>query len=247
VDGFRTGCVAASGLAMTIAAIGIISSMISLTGVGVEVAFSVEQWSMGIPFIAIFVCMWVTILLGCGMPVPAAYALVAIVVAPVLIRMGVGGIQTHFFILYFAAFSTLSPPVASAALMGSSIAGGSYFKTAVEGIKIAATAFIIPWLILWNPNIIGHFGGLWVAIGSLFSTVVSIFILQAGLFGQFFTRLNTLERAAFLISSAVLIAFIVTKNRMLFVIGLAFFLAMLFEQIIRARSHRAQPLTGQLA
>ncbi|UCG65320.1 MAG: TRAP transporter fused permease subunit [Deltaproteobacteria bacterium] len=235
VAGFRTGCVGASGLAMAIAAIGVVSSMISLTGVGVEVAFSVEQWSMGIPFIAIFVSMWVTILLGCGMPVVAAYALVAIVVAPILIRMGVGGIQTHFFILYFAAFSTLSPPVASAALMGSSISGGSYFKTAVEGMKIAATAFIIPWLILWNPNIIAHFSGLWMAIGSISATVVSIFILQAGLFGQFLIRLNVLERMAFIVVSAILIGFVVTQSSIMFVIGLVLFVAMLLEQIIKVR------------
>ncbi len=235
VAGFRTGCVTASGLAMAIAAIGVVSSMISLTGVGVEVAFCVEQWSMGIPFIAVFVCMWVTIFLGCGMPVVAAYALVAIVVAPVLIRMGLGGIQAHFFILYFAAFSTLSPPVASAALMGSSISGGSYFKTAVEGMKIAATAFIIPWLILWNPNIIGHFSGPWMAIGSISATVVLIFILQAGLFGQFLIRLNVLERMAFIVVSAILMGFVVTQSSIMFVIGLVLCMAMLLEQIIKVR------------
>lgn len=235
VEGFRTGCVAASGLAMAIAAIGVVSSMISLTGVGVEIAFSVEQWSMGVPFIAVFVCMWVTILLGCGMPVPAAYALVAIVVAPVLIRMGLGDLQTHFFILYYAAFSTLSPPVASAALMGSSISGGSYFKTAVEGMKIAATAFIIPWLILWNPNIIGHFSGLWVGIGSICATVMSIFILQAGLFGQFLVRLNIIERIMFLFVSVIFIAFVLTKMSMLFVIGLALFIAIFIGQMIKYR------------
>jgi TRAP-type uncharacterized transport system fused permease subunit len=131
--------------------------------------------------------------------------------------------------------------------MGSTIAGGSYFRTAIEGMKVAATAFIIPWLILWNPNIIGHFGGLWIGIGSVFSTVVSIFILQAGLFGQFFTRLNILERAAFIMGSALLIAFVVTQNGVFFFIGLALFLAMLFEQFIRARAHRARQLTEQLA
>ena len=99
--------------------------------------------------------------------------MVAIVVAPVLIRTGLGDIQTHFFILYFAAFSTLSPPVASAALMGASIAGGSYFRTAIEGMKVAATAFLIPWLILWNPNVIGRFPGFWEGLGSLTATVMA--------------------------------------------------------------------------
>ncbi|MCJ7595316.1 MAG: TRAP transporter fused permease subunit [Desulfobacterales bacterium] len=238
VDGFRIGCVGASGLAMAIAAIGVVSSMISLTGVGVVVAFSVEEWSLGIPFIAVFVCMWVTILLGCGMPVTAAYALVAIVVAPVLIRMGLGNIETHFFILYFAAFSTLSPPVASAALMAASIAGGSYFRTAIEGMKVAATAFIIPWLILWNPNILGRFTDFWVGLSSVGATVISIFILQTGLFGQFLVRLGTLERIVFIGCSVLLIAFIVTQKGLLFFVGMALFAAILLEQVLKLKSKR---------
>lgn len=247
VEGFRKGCLTASGLAMAIATIGVVSAMISLTGVGVQVAFSVEKWSMGIPFVAVFVCMWVTILLGCGMPVPAAYALVAIVVAPVLIRMGLGDIQIHFFILYFAAFSTLSPPVASAALMGSTIANGSYFKTAIEGIKVAATAFIIPWLILWNPNIIGHFSSFWMAVGTIAATVLSIFTMQIGLFGQFITPLSPLERIIFIMTSVILIAFIVTLNSLLFFVGMALFIAMLVEQISKNRSRQARHLREEMA
>ncbi|MBU2497407.1 MAG: TRAP transporter fused permease subunit, partial [Proteobacteria bacterium] len=242
VDGFRKGCVGASGLAMAIATIGVVSSMISLTGVGVEVAFSVEHWSMGIPFIAVFVCMWVTILLGCGMPVPAAYALVAIVVAPVLIRMGLGDIETHFFILYFAAFSTLSPPVASAALMGATIAGGSYFRTAVEGMKVAATAFLIPWLILWNPNIIGRFTGFWTGLSSVAAAVICIFVLQTGLFGQFLLRLGPLERIVFMVCSALFIAFIVTQKGLLFFVGMAFFAAILLEQILKVKMRQARTI-----
>jgi len=242
VEGFRTGCVTASGLAIAIATIGIISSMVRLTGVGMEVALTVEKWSMGIPFIAIFVCMWATILLGCGMPVVAAYALVAIVVAPVLIRMGIPDIQTHFFILYFAAFSTLSPPVASAALIGSKIAGGSYFKTAIEAIKIAAPAFIIPWIILYNPNLIAHFSSPFGAIATVLATLISILSLQAGVFGQLLTRLSAMERIAFLFAFAILIAYIVTQNTMFLSIGLVIFIAMLLEQFKKVRSRKAEQL-----
>jgi TRAP transporter 4TM/12TM fusion protein len=246
VAGFRTGCVTASGLSLAIATIGIVSSMVALTGLGVQVAFSVEQWSLGIPFIAVFVCMVVTIFLGCGIPVVAAYALVAIIVAPVLIRMGLGDVETHLFIIYYAAFSTLSPPVASAALMGSSISGGSYFKTAVESMKVAAVAFIIPWLFMWNTNIIAVFTGLWSGIGSLLSTVVLIFALQAGLFGQLLVRLNWMERVVFVFVSAILAAYVVTQNAISFVIGLALFIAMLLGQISKARSRQAQELIEQI-
>jgi TRAP-type uncharacterized transport system fused permease subunit len=237
VKGFRTGCVAASRLAMAIATVGVLYSMLSLTGVGMEVAYTVEEWSLGIPFIAIFVCMCVTILLGCGMPIPAAYALVAIVVAPVLVRLGLVPLRVHFFVFYFAAVSNLSPPVAGTALMASSISGGSYFRTGIESMKLAAPAFIIPWLFLFNPNLLGNFSGLFDAIASVLAAMALVFALQAGLFGQLLMRLNTVSRISFMTISAILIAYEVTQNALLFVIGVVLFIPMLLHQIVaRSRS-----------
>ncbi len=160
-----------------------------------------------------------------------------------LIRLGIGDIQTHFFILYFAAFSTLSPPVASAALVGSTIAGGSYFRTAVESMKIAAPAFIIPWLILWNPNLIAHFNSPLAAVASILATLVLILSLQATVFGQLLTRLNSMERIAFLFVFAMLIAYMITQGATFLGIGLFLFIVMLLEQIMKSRPRK----TWQLA
>jgi len=232
VEGFRTGCVAASKLAVAIATVGVLYSMLSLTGVGMEIAYTVEQWSMGIPFIAIFVCMCVTIILGCGMPIPAAYALVAIVVAPVLIRLGMAPLQAHFFIFYFAAVSNLSPPVAGAALMASSISGGSYFRTGLESMKMAAPAFIAPWLFLYNPNLLADFsGGAFSALASIAATIVLIFSLQSCLFGYMFDALSLKERAVYLIVSALLTGFIVTLNIGLLIVGIILFLIVFIRNI----------------
>ncbi len=229
IEGFRNGCVAASGLAVAIATIGVVTSMIKLTGVGLEIAYTVEQWSLGIPFIAVFICMCVTIILGCGMPIPAAYAMVAIVVAPVLIRLGLEGIQVHLFILYFAAFSTLSPPVASAPLVASSIAGGNYFKTTIESMKVAAPAFIVPWLFLWNPNMIGRFTGFFPAIASIVAVIVLIFSLQSSLFGYMFEELGSQERVIFLVVTVLLVTFIILQNIVFFITGILLFLIIFFK------------------
>ena len=234
VEGFCTGCIAASKLAVAIATIGVLYSMLSLTGVGMEVAYTVEQWSMGIPFIAIFVCMCVTIILGCGMPIPAAYALVAIVVAPILVRLGMVPIQAHFFIFYFAAVSNLSPPVAGAALMASSISGGSYFKTGIEGMKIAAPAFIVPWLFLYNPNLLADFsGGMISALTSITATVVLIFSLLTCLFGYLFDALNLIERAVYFIVAVLLTGFVITLNIGLLIVGIVLFLIVFIKTIAR--------------
>ncbi|MFC1868686.1 TRAP transporter permease [Thermodesulfobacteriota bacterium] len=231
IGGFRTGCVAAAKLAVAIATVGVLYSMLSLTGVGMEVAYTVEQWSMGIPFIAIFVCMCVTIILGCGMPIPAAYALVAIVVAPVLVRLGFVPIQVHFFIFYFAAVSNLSPPVAGTALMASSISGGNYFRTGLESMKLAAPGFIVPWLFLYNPNLLSDFSGLLPALTSIAASIVLIFSFESCLLGYLFAGITLKERAIYLLVSILLIGFVITLNIVLFIIGIVLFLIVFLRNI----------------
>lgn len=57
----------------------------------------------------------VCIILGMGMPVPAAYVLTATLAAPALLEFGFSLMSSHLFIVYFSAISAITPPVAVAA------------------------------------------------------------------------------------------------------------------------------------
>lgn len=58
---------------------------------------------------------------GMGMPTAALYILVAVLVTPPLVNVGVDPLAAHLFVLYFGLMSTITPPVALAAYAASNI------------------------------------------------------------------------------------------------------------------------------
>jgi TRAP-type uncharacterized transport system fused permease subunit len=124
------------------------------TGLGSKIAGLVELVSGGNLIVALLMTMFVSLVLGCGVPTAAAYGLVAIVVVPTLVKMGISPLSAHFFAFYFAVISAVTPPVALAALAGAGIAGGGYLKTSLHAFVLAISGFIIPFLVVFNPAII---------------------------------------------------------------------------------------------
>src|SRR3546814_13768631 len=85
--------------------------------------------------------MVISLILGMGLPTPVAYIIVALAVVPFLQLLQVPPLQAHFFVFYFAVFSTLTPPVAVSVLAAAKLAGASQMDTAIDAMKLAATTF----------------------------------------------------------------------------------------------------------
>jgi TRAP-type uncharacterized transport system fused permease subunit len=81
--------------------------------------------------------MAIAIVIGMGLPTPAAYSLCAIVMIPSLIDVGVDPLVAHFFGFYFAVYSAFTPTVAVGVLMAVRISGGSFAGTVVETSSLA--------------------------------------------------------------------------------------------------------------
>jgi TRAP-type uncharacterized transport system fused permease subunit len=59
------------------------------------------------------------------------------------------------FLLYFAILSALTPPIAVAALAAAAIAQEDPILIAVSAVRLAVVGFLIPFVFLWNPAILG--------------------------------------------------------------------------------------------
>ena len=146
VKGTTTGC----GIAVTCATVGSMVTCMTMTGAGIRIPAMVEVLSGGFLIPALMITMVASLILGCGLPTIASYVLVAIVAAPVLVKMGVGLAQAHFFALYFAVIHYITPPIGTGALVASGIAGGKYLGTAWESFKIDLGAFVLPFIWIWT-------------------------------------------------------------------------------------------------
>ena len=103
-----------------------------------------------------------SIVLGLGMPTPSAYILAAVLVGPALTTIGFPLLEAHMFLLYYAILSALTPPIAVAALAAAAIADEDPFAIAFDAVRLAAIGFLMPFIFLWNPAVLGQ--GEWSAI-----------------------------------------------------------------------------------
>jgi TRAP-type uncharacterized transport system fused permease subunit len=186
--------------------------------------------------------MIVSLILGCGVPPVAAYSLVAIVVIPSLVKMGITPLSAHFFSFYFAIISAITPPVALAAMAGSGIAEGNYAKTGIKAFKLAISGFILPFLIIYNPIFTFDFTDTAWVISSYISLPLCLVALTAVIYNFGLTALSLSERSLALLSSILLFtyAFIgpskgVWKGYGLLFTGLVLFTVLVIRQYKKRR------------
>lgn len=183
----------------------IIVGSIQLTGVGLKLTSMILKLASGMMPIALFLTMVITIILGMGLPTPAAYLLVAIFAPSALSKFGVPPLTSHMFCFYYAAFSTITPPVAMAAYAGGNLAGAPVNKTGFQAMKIGVAAYIIPWVFVFSDGLLMH-GSPLTIIEAFISAVIGIYCLACGVQGYFLEKkVDWLLRIALIAAALCLI------------------------------------------
>lgn len=223
LQGFVRGASLGSSIAATCATLGIIVATITGTGLGIKLPVAVASFCGDNLLLLLIMTAVVAIILGIGLPASASYLIVAIVLAPLLVKMGVDLLPAHLFAFYFANFSFLTPPVAIAALFGAQLAGAPYMRTGLESAKVGVAGFVLPFMIIWSPAFSADYSDPFIVIMGLIICILVFIVLQAGFVGYMFARLNIFERILAFTAALVLMAYINTKSILLLAVGIAMF------------------------
>lgn len=202
---------AQSGVSLIAAAacVGIILGVVTLTGIGGKLPSMLLPLAATNLMLALFFLMISTILLGMGLPSSVCYLLMAILVGPVLLDLGVVPLAAHFFIFYFGMMSMVTPPVALAAYAASAIAGSGVMVTAFAAFRFALVGFALPYAFVLRPALLwlrpdGGTPEVWTVFGNFSLTLVGTVILAAAIAGYFFSRLSLSTRGILAIAAAIL-------------------------------------------
>ncbi|MEL6384748.1 MAG: TRAP transporter fused permease subunit [Cyanobacteria bacterium J06626_18] len=175
------------------AAAGLVIGGISMTGLASKFADLVLLLAGGQSWGAIVTAAALTILLGMGMPTPSAYILAAVLVGPTLTGMGIPVLPANLFLLYFAALSAMTPPVAVAAFAAAAIADSNPLQTGVIAVRLAATAFVVPFAFIYRPDFLLLAGEPAVVL-SCFTAVIGVVLIAVGIEGYLHQRLSIAPR-----------------------------------------------------
>lgn len=154
-------------VAMACASAGIIVGVVTLTGLGFKIAASAIALSQGYLLIILVLTMFVSLVLGMGVPTTANYIITSTIAAPAIITFMAQGygmsvrdfldaypeliLPAHMFVFYFGVAADLTPPVALAAYAGSAIAGSDPWKTGINAVKIGIGKYLVPYLFIFSP------------------------------------------------------------------------------------------------
>ncbi|GAA0369741.1 TRAP transporter permease [Bacillus horti] len=185
---------------------GIVIGVLNLTGLGLRFSTVTLQLAGHSLFLALFFTMVIAIILGMGLPPVAAYIIGAAVAAPALTNLGFPLLASHLFIFYFAAISSITPPVAVTAYIGAGIAGGSPIKTAVISCLLGLPAFIVPYMFMFSDVFLLQSEPLEFIL-LIVPTTIGFICLSTGIIGFFSKRLIMVERMTFIASGILLLIF----------------------------------------
>jgi len=206
IEALEDAPVRALPIGMATAVIGIIVGVTNMTALGVNLSYSIMALSMGIAFLGLFFMMIASIIVSMGLPATAVYAIVAIIAAPAVIRLGIEPLPAHFFVFWFGCISGITPPVALCSYTAAGIAGAKPNETAISAIKIALPGFIIPFLFTFRPELMFVKYSIEILIPSFIfaiSATVALGIASFGYIGIY--KINALSRILLVVSSIVMV------------------------------------------
>ncbi len=187
-------------VAIACAMAGVIIGVITLTGLGLKIGAGLISISGGIPLLLLFLTMVSSIILGMGVPTTANYLITSTIAASAIIGLGYEPLAAHMFVFYFGIIADVTPPVALAAMAGAAIAKSDPLKTGIKATKLSIGAFIIPYMFIFNPDILMINTTIADVIPILITSLIGMFGVSAGLEGYAFRKCKVYERILFIIA-----------------------------------------------
>lgn len=191
-------------VAAACACAGIVVGVINLTGLGLKFTSFVLLLAGESLVAALLFTMVAGIFLGMGLPTTAAYIVMAALLVPALVKLGIPTIAAHMFAFYYAIISAITPPVALAVYAGAGLAGSNIWKTGFVAVRIGAPGFIIPFMFAYSPSLL-LIGDSWTIGTSIVTASVGVVMLAGGMIGWFLRETSFLERICLLAGSISLI------------------------------------------
>lgn len=200
----KAACKAMVVVSAACAAAGIVIAVLNLTGLGFKLSSIIVSISGGSLLAALLLTQAAAVLLGMGLVTPAVYALLAVLVAPGLVKMGIPPMSAHMFIFFCAALAPITPPVALAAYAAAGLAESSPFSVSMNAVKLGLVAFFLPYFFVYNSSLL--FMGDYLNISGHFLTaLIGACVLGFTTQGFFRRALSRIEQAVFLVLSLLLI------------------------------------------
>jgi TRAP transporter 4TM/12TM fusion protein len=172
-----------------VGAASLIAGIVTVTGIGLRLSSILISLSGGNLLLLLILSAIASIILGMGLPAIVCYTLLAILVAPAIIELGVEPLAAHLFIFYYGVLSNITPPMAPAAFVASGIAEADPLKIAKHAILISLPIYLLPFLIVYHP-VLMLTGSFVEILFAAFSAIIGVYAITSGIQGYILPKYN---------------------------------------------------------
>ncbi len=190
-------------LVLICAGAGIVIGVLANSGLGFTFTNSMFLLGAGQPVLLLLFAAIVCIVLGMGLPTLGVYVLLATLVAPGLIEIGITPLAAHLFVMYYGMMSMITPPVAVAAFTAAGLAGANPMRTAWTAVKIGWLAYVIPFAFVFSPALTLQAGFTEAGI-AVAAITLAIFLLSIAFTGYFLRPVGATRRLVALLAGSSL-------------------------------------------
>lgn len=190
----KKSALGAVSVTVACAVCGIVTGIITLTGLGLKLSNLILHASGGLMLPTLLLTMAASIILGMGLPTTAKYIVLSAIAAPALTSMGIPLIAAHLFILYFGVIAEVTPPVALTSYAGAAIAHAPGIETALQGLRISIAAFFIPFMFCYYPALLFEDLTALGMVSGLVSSFVGVVCLATASIGYLYGPLRLWQR-----------------------------------------------------
>ncbi|NQV56773.1 MAG: TRAP transporter fused permease subunit, partial [Rhodospirillales bacterium] len=227
---------------MIVAAAGFIIGLLQITGLGFALTLYLVELGEGSLLILLLMSAVLCIILGMGMPTVGVYILLAIMIAPALVEVGIPALAAHMFILYLGMMSLITPPVAVAAFFAASLAGAPPMATGWTSMRFGWTAYVVPFLFVFSPSLLlqgDNYVDLTIDVSS---AIGGVWLVSAAMIGFFIGAISLPMRGLFLLAGILLLLpkTIIPGGGWTNLVGAALAITLVTVEIIASRKQHAQ-------
>jgi TRAP transporter 4TM/12TM fusion protein len=191
------------GIGVAVATAGIIVGVVAM-GLGGLIVEVIDIIAGGNLVLLLVITAAASLLLGMGLPTTANYIVMASLTVPVILQLGedyglvIPVIAAHLFCFFFGILADDTPPVGLAAYAASAIAKSDPIRTGIQGFTYDIRTAILPFMFVFNPDLLLIGITSWWHIVIIFTTGVLAMLAFAAMTQNFFIAKNRIYEAILL-------------------------------------------------
>jgi TRAP transporter 4TM/12TM fusion protein len=183
---------------------GLVIGAFQLSGLTFKFALLLVSTAGGNILLLLVLTAVVSIILGMSLPTTVVYIMLAVLVGPALVQVGIDPLAAHLFFFYFGMLSLITPPDCIATYAAASIARADFWKSGWTGMRLGIVAYIVPFVFVFHPALLFR-GSMAEIVTAIVTAIIGVILLATGVAGYLFEELGYVRRTLFILAGALLI------------------------------------------